>query len=942
MRHAALVLLATLAALAPRTSPAQLNYFGQNKIQFKDFAWQVLRGEHVDLYFYPEEDQIARVGLAYAEESFDVLERKFGHTPPRRIPLIIYASHTDFEQTNVLPFVPPEGILGVTEFMRSRVMIPFQGDYAEFRHTLRHEMVHAFQLSVAVEAFERYPRGFRPALPLWWTEGLAELWSGGEDTRDEMILRELTISGVLPTLEQLNFIYGSVVYPLGGAIHHWLATEFGDWRVQVLYRTLWKYGSFTEVLEGVYGVPIAELNERYQHYFRQRYFPAVSEREPMGVTAWQLAELAIKPVAYRTVRDSATQLLYLSPRSGYMAIYGMPLDRPGSAHPVVKGERSAQFESFHPFASRIDVHDTVAAFTSKYLERDALFIWDLPRGRVVGRYQFPDLISILSPTWAPDGRSIVFSGLTVSGVSDLYRLRLPDGRLEPLTRDRFQDVDPSFSPDGRTLVFASDRTPFGPDGALNLFLLDVATDSISYLTYGRWRDETPRWASNGRIYFSSDRSGVFDIYSADATGVGRQETETLSGAFDPEWIESDHALVYGGFHELSFGIFRARQPGVPNGATFALAPDRLPPGWGWTELAVDRYAHADPAPYERKFSLDFASGEAALAPGMGSAAGALLLFSDLLNDHLLFLSITSFQQSGYGSLLENFSGTAFYLNQKRRLNWGAGAFRFRGVFYEGDFETVYEETAGGGFAEVRWPFSRFSRVEGQFRLEHSNRFDLVGGDPVEPRRVGWLASQYVSLVRDNSLWLPTGPIDGERRNVTVGLTNDLSNGRFDSWLVMLDERRYLRIAPQAAYAVRAFGYFSEGSRPRRVAIGGSWGLRGYPVLGNVGGTRAVMLNQELRFPLSNFLAIGFPFGEIRLPGVQGALFTDVGGAWTKESTARGLLGSAGFGLRMPVFYALVLRLDIGWRFSMGNYAAYSLPQLQGNRNFVDFFFGFNY
>jgi hypothetical protein len=34
MRHAALVLLATLAALAPRPLPGQLSYFGQNNIQF--------------------------------------------------------------------------------------------------------------------------------------------------------------------------------------------------------------------------------------------------------------------------------------------------------------------------------------------------------------------------------------------------------------------------------------------------------------------------------------------------------------------------------------------------------------------------------------------------------------------------------------------------------------------------------------------------------------------------------------------------------------------------------------------------------------------------------------------------------------------------------------------------------------------------------------------
>src|SRR5205814_425641 len=68
------------------------------------------------------------------------------------------------------------------------------------------------------------------------------------------------------------------------------------------------------------------------------------------------------------------------------------------------------------------------------------------------------------------------------------------GRLERLTSDRYEDVDPTISPDGRTVVFSSDRTPFGRAGAHNLFALDLPTGSIRYLTYGDWRDETPRWA----------------------------------------------------------------------------------------------------------------------------------------------------------------------------------------------------------------------------------------------------------------------------------------------------------------------------------------------------------------------------------------------------------------------------------------------------------------
>src|SRR5213596_3044271 len=130
---------------------AQFGYFGQNKIQYRRFDWRVLRGEHVDLYYYPEEEELGRVALAYAEESYDALERRFNHAVTRRIPLIVYASHSDFEQTNILPFIPPEGLLGVTEFLKRRVALPFRGSYSEFRHTIRHELVHVFQLSLTAQ-----------------------------------------------------------------------------------------------------------------------------------------------------------------------------------------------------------------------------------------------------------------------------------------------------------------------------------------------------------------------------------------------------------------------------------------------------------------------------------------------------------------------------------------------------------------------------------------------------------------------------------------------------------------------------------------------------------------------------------------------------------------------------------------------------------------------
>src|SRR3989449_2117966 len=357
-----------LAALLTTPLFAQFGYFGQNKIQYRSFDWRVLRSEHVDVYFYPEEDELGRVALAYAEESYAVLERRFTHHVQRRVPLIIYASHTDFEQTNVLQFVPPEGLLGVTEFLKRRAPLPSTGSTTAFRHSTRHELVHVFQLSLVAEVFQRYPRFRRAELPLWWSEGLAEFFSAGEDSRDEMILRDLTLSGRLPTLRELAYAAGGIVYPVGGVIHRFLALSSGEWRIGQLYRDLWKYSSLEEAVQGVYGRSLDQLSDEWQFWMRRRYYPSVAAGEPLALTARVLTKLAIKPAVY-AAGDSAGGILYFSPSTGYTNIYAQSFAG-GRARAVVKGERTAEFESFHFFESRLDRSPAgVVVFSSRYLDR---------------------------------------------------------------------------------------------------------------------------------------------------------------------------------------------------------------------------------------------------------------------------------------------------------------------------------------------------------------------------------------------------------------------------------------------------------------------------------------------------------------------------------------------------------------------------------------------
>ncbi|HWZ26939.1 MAG TPA: hypothetical protein VNX15_00150, partial [Gemmatimonadales bacterium] len=417
-------LLAVTAAviLLPSVLRAQYGYFGENKVQFKEFDWRVMQGPHVDLHYYPAEEELARVALAYAEESYGVLSRRFNHEVPHRVPLIVYASHTDFEQTNILPYVPPEGLLGVTDFAKERVTLPFTGSYYEFKHTIRHELVHVFQLSLEGQTYRRYPREHHAALPLWWTEGLAEYFSIGTDNQGEMLLRELTVTGQLPPLPQLTYAGGGAIYPIGAKIHEFLAERYGEWRILEVYDQTWKYETFDQLMEGVYGQSLQQISEAWRYWMRQKYYPAVQDSRPLALEARRIDNLAIKPAVVRDSTDSTSRVLYFSPADGYTDIYSTRMDGE-DRRAVVKGERTPEFESFHFFDSRLDVwRGRLLAFTSKYLDRDALFIWDLKRGQKVGRFQFPDLVGILSPSWSPDGQSLVFSGLAENGYSDLYRL----------------------------------------------------------------------------------------------------------------------------------------------------------------------------------------------------------------------------------------------------------------------------------------------------------------------------------------------------------------------------------------------------------------------------------------------------------------------------------------------------------------------------------------
>jgi len=180
--------------------------FGQNKVQYKDFDWRFIQSEHFDVYFYEGGYDIARFAAEVAESAYVALQHDFQYDIAERVSIITYKSHNDFQQTNVVYSFLTEGIGGVTELFKNRVVVPYEGTYSQFRHVIHHELVHAVMNDMLYGgSIQSLISGQVTQVPLWVSEGLAEFESMRWDTRLDMIVRDATLTGYLPPIQFLDY-----------------------------------------------------------------------------------------------------------------------------------------------------------------------------------------------------------------------------------------------------------------------------------------------------------------------------------------------------------------------------------------------------------------------------------------------------------------------------------------------------------------------------------------------------------------------------------------------------------------------------------------------------------------------------------------------------------------------------------------------------------------
>ena len=561
-------------------APLAAQYFGQNKVQYQNFDFRIIQTEHFEVYYYPAERAGALDAARMAERWYARLSRILHHQFQARKPIILYASQSDFQQTNIID-ATGEGLGGVTEFFKHRMVLPFTGSYAELEHVIGHEMVHQFQYDVFSRG--RIGAGVQTLInvnpPLWFMEGMAEYLSVGPiDPHTAMWLRDAALEGHLPTTRQLTY---DEVFPyyFGHAIWAYMGEKWGDEAIGEILQASVSSGVEGAVKRAL-GISLDDLFNEWRDAVQTTYLPQLAEHykarriaQPVLTKKRSDGTLHLAPALSPDGRDIA----YFSERNSFFVdLYLADAETGRVKRRLVKSTLNSNFESlrFIYSAGSFSPDGRYFAIAAKHKDRDDLVILDVKRDREVRRIAIP-LNGLTTPAWSPDGKQLVFTGYD-GGLSDLFIVNADGSDLRRLTNDKYADLDPAWSPDGKTIAFTTDRggeTDFGTlkFGNMRIGLYHLDDGRIELLKHmDQGKNINPVWAPDGRsLAFVSDRGdGISNIFLYDFTDSNiYQLTDVYTGVtgitpLSPclSWAHEADRLAFAYYEEGEYNVYGLDNP----------------------------------------------------------------------------------------------------------------------------------------------------------------------------------------------------------------------------------------------------------------------------------------------------------------------------------------------------------------------------------------------
>ncbi len=562
--------LAFLSALQARPAYAVPN---------PQLEWKTISTEHFDVHFHVGEEWTAQQVAKVAEEIYPFITGLYEYEPKRCHFVILdtedYSNGAAFYYDNKI------------EIWATNLEFGFRGTTEWVRNVVTHEFTHIVSIQSSMKMPLRIPAlyfqavGFesekRPdvitgypdlivsypitgtVVPGWWAEGVAQYQSPDKqcdcwDSHRDMILRTAVLEDRMLTYDDMGFLGhtsmgNEEVYDHGYGLVRYIAETYGADSLEKICRRMGKFYRLTidGALKDVTGKSGHELYDDWVASLRARY-----DRQLVPVRANPRAGDVVCADGFMTVEPSfspdGTRIAFLSNMGSDYAGTSLYLtDRSGKDPDQLVGGVSSR-AVFSPDGKKLAYgrHVRADAYGARLSD---LFVYDLEKKKET---RLTEKARAAEPQWSPDGRSIA----CVLNRDGTHRLAVldADGSNERIIfggEGGLQIYAPQWSPDGLRILFGVFTT-----GTRDI--ASVASDGTDFRYEIRTESDErdARWTPDGSgIVFSSDRSGIFDIYRLDlGTGEIVQLTNVVGGAFMPDLAPNDGALVYSEFTGTGYRV----------------------------------------------------------------------------------------------------------------------------------------------------------------------------------------------------------------------------------------------------------------------------------------------------------------------------------------------------------------------------------------------------
>src|SRR5712671_4239866 len=465
-------LAATLAVLlsghasvaAAQTS--MIPYFGKNNPHYDKFEWYIYKTDHFEIWYYPAlKPHLERIA-GYAESAYQQISADLKHDLSFKVELILFKTHSEFEQENIDPGAAQEGVGAFAEPGQKRIVAPIDDPPDRLYGLLVHELTHQFE-------FDIIPQGLiRRSVPLWVNEGLSDFERGQWEPIDLMAVRDAAIADIIPKMTELEGYGGGggpsrLIYNLGHAVFEFIEAKFGKEGIRQFLFSLRKsvIGGGEDAYEEALRMKKDECDQNFEKYLKDRFKPFRDKERPADYgrdlapnrEKTRFAEaLSIAPspsgdliaVVTANRRDGELDIVLVSSKDGSIVrnlTSGFDKDL-GFDHIVYLGERPEM-----PWMSWSPKGDRLAYFVRTEKER-ALVIQNVLTRKIELQIPMKTVDEPESPSFSPDGRMVAFAALR-GAVEDIYTIDLETKAVVNLTSDDFADYAPSYSPDGKYLIY---------------------------------------------------------------------------------------------------------------------------------------------------------------------------------------------------------------------------------------------------------------------------------------------------------------------------------------------------------------------------------------------------------------------------------------------------------------------------------------------------------